>query len=658
MKNLNDLIALSRRFGADPGFVLAGGGNTSRKDGRTLHVKASGSALETIGPEGFVAMDRRALARVWEKPYPASAREREAAVLADLLAARRPGEEGKRPSVETLLHDLFSRKLVVHTHPALVNGLACSIRAKDETRRLFGNKALFVPYVDPGLTLARVVRSLIQERRNATGREPQILILQNHGLFVAADTEPEILRLTRLVISTLDKRVKARPDFTAAEGTHERAALLAPVLRALSREGENLPCVTFLHNREIARVAADRASFSAVASAFTPDHIVYSGPAPLYIPCHPTFEKQEALLATGLAAYRKRFNRLPRVVVVQKTGVFGIHSSKAAADISLLLFQDAVKISVYARAFGGGCFMAPARIAFILNWEAESYRKKVSVAACGPGRMAGKAAVVTGGAQGFGRGIAEGLLAEGATVVIADIREEDGRRSALELEGKYGKGRAAFFRTDVSDEASVAALMRESALCFGGIDILVSNAGILRAGPIAEMTLRDFERVTRINYTAFFLCVKSVAPYMLAQNRRNPGGFTDIIQINSKSGLSGSKANFAYAGSKFGGLGLTQSFALELAQDRIKVNAVCPGNLFDGPLWSDPKNGLFVQYLNAKKVPGARTIGDVKRYYESRVPMGRGCELPDVVRAVLYLVEQRYETGQALPVTGGQNMLK
>jgi len=148
--------------------------------------------------------------------------------------------------------------------------------------------------------------------------------------------------------------------------------------------------------------------------------------------------------------------------------------------------------------------------------------------------------------------------------------------------------------------------------------------------------------------------------YRLLRRQRltAPRWTTDIIQINSKSGLAGSRRNFAYAGSKFGGIGLTQSFALELAEHRIKVNSICPGNFLDGPLWCDPENGLFVQYLRAGKVPGAKTAEEVKRAYEAKVPMGRGCTVQDVARAVYYIVEQQYETGQALPVTGGQVMLK
>ena len=151
--------------------------------------------------------------------------------------------------------------------------------------------------------------------------------------------------------------------------------------------------------------------------------------------------------------------------------------------------------------------------------------------------------------------------------------------------------------------------------------------------------------------------MQHAAPVLAAQHAANPDYWSDIIQINSKSGLAGSNRNGAYAGSKFGGIGLTQSFALELVDDNIKVNSICPGNFFDGPLWSDPKNGLFVQYLRAGKVPGAKTVADVRRFYETKVPMRRGCEAPDVVKAILYIMEQTYETGQAVPVTGGQVML-
>ena len=175
--------------------------------------------------------------------------------------------------------------------------------------------------------------------------------------------------------------------------------------------------------------------------------------------------------------------------------------------------------------------------------------------------------------------------------------------------------------------------------------------------PLAHVEKKDFDFVTSVNYTGFFLCAKYAAIIMEAEHEADPEAMFDIVTLNSKSGLEGSNKNFAYAGSKFGGIGLTQSFALELCAYNIKVNAVCPGNFLDGPLWSDPVRGLFVQYLEAGKVPGAKTVADVRRYYEAKVPMNRGCLPVDVARAVMYCVEQKYETGQAIPVTGGQVML-
>lgn len=269
------------------------------------------------------------------------------------------------------------------------------------------------------------------------------------------------------------------------------------------------------------------------------------------------------------------------------------------------------------------------------------------------GRLGGKIAIVTGGAQGFGFGIAEEMYREGASVVLADINEELAKSAAENL-----GSRAIGIKVDVSSSESVENLMIKTVEHFGGIDIFVANAGVLKAGSLEELTPEQFEFVTKVNYNGYFYCAKYASEIMKAQHEAAPDRWFDIIQINSKSGLTGSKNNFAYAGGKFGGIGLTQSFALELVDYQIKVNAICPGNFYDGPLWSDPEKGLFVQYLNAGKVPGAKTVEDVKNFYLSKSPIRRGCTPSDVTKALFYCVEQFYETGQALPVTGGQTMLK
>ena len=285
------------------------------------------------------------------------------------------------------------------------------------------------------------------------------------------------------------------------------------------------------------------------------------------------------------------------------------------------------------------------------KWQ-EIAKENVHNRPAGAGRLAGKITIVTGAAQGFGKGIAEELYREGATIVVADLNETLAEQVATEM----GE-RACAIAVNVSDEESVANLIAQTVEKFGGLDIMVANAGVLRSGPLADSEKKDFDFVTAINYTGLFLCCKYAATIMQAQHEAAPEEMYDIIAMSSKSGLEGSNKNFAYAGSKFGAIGLVQSFALELTAYNIKVNAICPGNYLDGPLWSDPERGLFVQYLQAGKVPGAKTVEDVRRFYEAKVPMDRGCLPIDVARAVMYCVEQKYETGQAIPVTGGQVML-
>lgn len=281
-----------------------------------------------------------------------------------------------------------------------------------------------------------------------------------------------------------------------------------------------------------------------------------------------------------------------------------------------------------------------------------------AVQAARPGRLSGCVAMVTGSAQGLGKGIAEEMAAAGASIVVADLNAELGQAVAADLCDVHGARAAVFYEANVTDPASLDACVEAAVATFGGLDILVANAGVLKAGGLDELDEKAFDLVTNVNYKGYFLSTQAVTPVMKLQNRICADWFMDIVQINSKSGLQGSRRNFAYAGGKFGGIGLTQSFAMELVPFNIKVNSVCPGNFFEGPLWSDPEKGLFVQYLEAGKVPGAKTLEDVQEHYLSLVPMHRGCVPRDVAIAIFYLHEQQYETGQALPVTGGQVMLK
>jgi len=344
-------------------------------------------------------------------------------------------------------------------------------------------------------------------------------------------------------------------------------------------------------------------------------------------------------------------------------GFYGSPVSASSSGEPLTIGADADLISVF-EAYKAANGFAPEIVtvqglgSFKITASNKGGKSDLQDGSGSQGRLAGKIAIVTGGAQGFGKGIAEAMAAEGACIAVADLNIDGALICARELNTQFGEDTAIAVEVDVSDEASVRHMVQETVLSFGGLDILISNAGILIAGSLSDLSKDSFELVTKVNYIGYFLCAKYASEPMKIQNIYAPGYMVDIIEINSKSGLEGSNKNSAYAGSKFGGIGLTQSFAMELVEYGIKVNAICPGNLLDGPLWSDPDKGLFRQYLDSGKVEGAKTIDDVRKFYEAKVPMGRGCTVTDVARAIFYIVEQKYETGQAIPVTGGQVMLK
>lgn len=657
-QDLKELVAISRYFGCDPEYVLGGGGNTSFKTSTHLYIKGSGTSLAEIGEEGFVCLNRERLKQMWGKRYPEDAQAREAQVLEDLLVAREKGEEGKRPSVETPLHDFFADPYVVHTHPPLVNGLACSRRGREEAERLVGERALWIPTVNPGFMLAVTVRREMEAFKKRYGRSPDVLIMQNHGLCISGGSLEDIKKKSAQVLEAIRSCIAQTPDLSPVDFDRERTALLAPAVRMLLKGQNPSSIVTFHADTVLAGFLKDRRAFAGLSTSLSPDHIVYCNHEALLVPWADPVEEQYRHLEQGLKGYAERNGFAPKIVAVERLGVFAWGLNRKSADTTLAVFLDALKVAVYSRSFGGPLPMPADQVDFILHWEAEAHRKKVSAGPGKLGRLAEKVALVTGAAQGFGLGISEALLREGANVVLADLNAAQAELRAGELAQKYGAGRARALGADVTDETSVQAMVTETVLQYGGLDLFVSNAGVLKAGSLEETDLATFDFVNRVNYTAYFLGCRHASRPMKIQHRFRPDYFMDIIQINSKSGLSGSNRNFAYAGSKFAGIGLTQSFALELVEHDIKVNSICPGNLFDGPLWSDPEQGLFVQYLRAGKVPGAKTIHDVRRFYEDKVPMKRGCTIEDVARAILYLVEQEYETGQALPVTGGQVMLK
>ena len=494
--------------------------------------------------------------------------------------------------------DYYGTKYGFIPNGAFVNGMTCGKNGKAVCKELFAD-ALWMESENFLLEIAAY------KKDNNT--MPKLIFCKNKGVVIAAETEKKIKTINEKIISILKKfYVKKGVELELIIGKRDSDYVYetVPGLRTLLSEGR-VQTIVSLPPFKIAGGA------------------VFTDSATTRLSC--------PKLSKGSKA---------EVVSVESKAVFCAASDYATALELAAITQLEALVEQLSMACGG------------INYLRPEFPECVDRR----GRLYGKVVLVTGGAQGFGFGIAQELAAEDAVVVVADMNIEGANKAVEKLCKQFGENRAFALEVNIASEKSVAKMFRDLVLKTGGLDLLVANAGVLRAGSVKSLDKKDWDFVTNINYSGYFLCAKYAAQVMAVQNK-NGKGWTDIVQINSKSGLVGSNRNSAYAGSKFGTIGLTQSFALELVDDRIKVNSVCPGNFFDGPLWSDPKKGLFVQYLKSKKVPGAKTIEDVKHFYESKIPMNRGCFPADVAKAIMYTVEQQYETGQAIPVTGGQVML-
>ncbi len=362
---LKELVEISRQYGRDDEYVVGGGGNSSFKDERRLFIKPSGTTLADLTEAGMVKMRRDRLDEIWAREYPRDPGERERRVLEDLMAAREQGES-RRPSVETLLHEMVPGSCVVHTHPALVNGLTCGRRGRSIARALFPNDTLWIPVVDPGYVLAAGCRRAVEKRRRSGGAFPHVIFLQNHGVFVSGDTVEEIRALYDGIVEKLGARVKRRPDL--ADAPYSDPALVDRMKSWLAeRIGGD---VRFLRNREIVRVVSSRRAFAPLRSlSYTPDHIVYCGHEPLWIGAGQGVGQRE--ISDVTAAYMKRNGQEPRIVVVEGLGVF------ARGETAGAMFIDALKVIVYAESFGGPSLMPRDKRDFIRHWEVEHYRAKV-----------------------------------------------------------------------------------------------------------------------------------------------------------------------------------------------------------------------------------------------------------------------------------------
>ncbi len=349
---LETITALSHEFGSEQ-YVQGGGGNTSVKNADTIWVKPSGTTLAGIRPENFLPMDRAKMQAIHNAVPPADASAREAMVK-DLMMAAVCDCAAGRPSVEAPLHDSFEATYVVHTHPALVNGMTCSCDGKAACQRLFPD-ALWVDFVDPGFVLSRTVREAILDYKARNKREPKAVFLQNHGVFVAGDTPEDIRRVYHTILSTLEKEYKKTSVATALPATPAPSAA-------------DVQAITAQLKNALGEKAAYVFSASPAAlpeGPLSPDHIVYAK----------SFMLLGEPTADAIAAFQAKHGYAPQAVSC-RCGVFGLGASEKVAKLALVFALDGALVKQLTAAFGGVLYMDDRARKFIENWEVESYRQK------------------------------------------------------------------------------------------------------------------------------------------------------------------------------------------------------------------------------------------------------------------------------------------
>lgn len=377
--SIEELVALSRRYGSDPAYCLAGGGNTSLKTNDRLWVKSSGCALGEITSSGFAEMDRDALAGMIEAAYSDDVIQREAQFMERMMSARVEPARGQRPSVETLIHELIPRRFVVHTHPAKVNALTCSIGGEALAKSWLGPSVIWQPYVDPGVTLAQSLKSRLADAVAQPG--PIVVLLENHGLIVAADTAQEVDQATAELVGQISNQLSsiahqsfgghAFSDASPCLGVHQQVAqqLLPDAVVVSERSGEI---------RELTGSEGGRAA--ALSGPLTPDQIVYCRSLPMWIDSPAdTAAQAAAQWHAGLQSYEAEHGVKPWVVLLAGAGMIAMRESMGLADTTCDVYYDAARVYRYAAALGGVQPMALRDVDFIENWEVETYRRAVAV---------------------------------------------------------------------------------------------------------------------------------------------------------------------------------------------------------------------------------------------------------------------------------------
>ncbi len=368
MDPLDALVEISRYYGQDPAYVLAGGGNTSYKDSEKIWIKASGISLANIRKEDFVVLSRERLAVIGTRTYSPDPVTREAQVKSDLNQAV-TGNTTLRPSVETSLHNLISSAYIVHTHPTVINALMCANDAAREVEERFGKLALFIEYTDPGYTLFKVLQSRIRAFEEKFAAPPELIFLQNHGIFVGGDTPQEIME----IYAAAEAAIREGKQWQVPDGEMEPYASDVSEFAADIYRSHGWICKGY-RSPLTDHFSAGPEAFDRVSRPFTPDGIVYCKSRYLMLEPHLSREA----LGKQILAFRDRYGYLPKVMMEKGAGMMAAGANERDMLTVRDVFAQTMKVCYLTEQFGGPHAMSEEQIRFIDSWEVENYRRKVA----------------------------------------------------------------------------------------------------------------------------------------------------------------------------------------------------------------------------------------------------------------------------------------